>query len=64
MALIGLVGITIATSLLVLGANWLLDTGIELADSLFLLTPLYAYWALQKTYEKGREDGIQSANEK
>lgn len=54
----------IVSSLLVLGANWLLDTGIELSDSLFLLTPLYAYGALQKMYEKGRADGVQSVNAK
>lgn len=48
----------IATALLVLGANWVLETGIELSDSLFLLTPMYVFWALQRTYEKGREDEV------
>jgi len=58
-ALAGLMSAVIATALLILGTNWVLDTGIELSDSLFLLTPMYVFWALQRMYEKGRKDEAQ-----
>ncbi len=58
-ALAGLISAVIATALLILGTNWVLDTGIELSDSLFLLTPMYVFWALQRMYEKGRKDEAQ-----
>lgn len=59
-ALAGLMGVVIATCLVILGANWTFDTGIELYDSLFLLTPMYMFWALQWMYKRGREDAMRS----
>jgi len=60
--LLGLVGVVILTSVLIVGANWAIDTGIELTEALFLLTPLYVFWALKSTYQKGRNHGATASN--
>lgn len=62
LTLLGLAGVVILTSVLIVGANWAIDTGIELTEALFLLTPLYVYWALRSTYQKGQEHGATASN--
>jgi len=62
LTLLGLVGVTILTSVLIVGANWVIDTGIELTEALFALTPLYVFWALRSTYQKGKEHGAIAPN--